>query len=456
MSAVDAVLPQVSAAPTQRSARLGYAAGCFGTDVFWQGTSFFLLFYYTDVLGISSTTAGLVFAAAMIWDGITDPVMGLVANRTHSRFGRYRPYILFGAIPLAASYVVMFAQPFAAAGLIAYTLLAQMLFRTAYTVVSIPYGALSASMTSDAAERSRLATFKVLGGAVAALLVALATQPFVALFPTAAEGWFALSVLFGACSCVALYATYRTAIENADSADVRRPPVRQQLEALWRNPSFIIVIAAIMLSSIASVISSKVTVYYFTYYLSKPDLAGIGLAIQVVAVMACTPLWAWVARRYSKRIAWLGGAAIAIVGQGVFYAYGGTDSLIVMSLVAVIWIGAAAVPVIFWSMAPDTVEVGEWRTGARSEGVAFGIVSLGQKVALGIGIGLTGILLDVIRYVPGAQQTPATLEGMHAMMTLPGLVAAAASGAVMWFYRLDGALHARLVRALQWRAKKRQ
>lgn len=454
MSAVDAALPLTAPASAHR-VRLGYAAGCFGTDVFWQSTSFFLLFYYTDVLGISSTTAGLIFAAAMIWDGFIDPVMGAIANRTRSPLGRYRPYILFGAVPLALSYVLMFAQPFFVAGsVVLYTLLAQMLFRTAYTVVSIPYGALSASMTSDAGERSMLATFKVLGGALAALFVALITQPFVALSDTPSNGWFLLSVFLGACSVLALFRTYRTAVERSDSTSLAQPPLRRQFEALWRNPSFLIVIGAIMLSSTASIISAKVTVYYFTYYLGRAELAGIGLAIQVVAVIGCTPLWAWVARRRSKRSAWLWGAVIAVAGQAAFFAYDGGNPVIVLVLMAVIWVGAAAVPVTFWSMAPDTVEVGEWRTGARCEGIVFGIVSLGQKVALGIGIGLTGILLDVIGYVAGGVQSAATLEGMHAMMTLPGLVGAAASAAVMWFYRLDGTLHARLVRALARRARR--
>jgi GPH family glycoside/pentoside/hexuronide:cation symporter len=139
----------------------------------------------------------------------------------------------------------------------------------------------------------------------------------------------------------------------------------------------------------------------------------------------------------------------------LFLFVGGIPS-IVMFLMAITWNGAAAVPVTFWSMAPDTVEVGEWRTGARCEGVVFGIVSLGQKIALGIGIGLTGVWLDAIGYVAGAHQASHTLSGLHAMMTLPGLIAAVASAGVMWFYRLDGELHARLRRALERRSRSRR
>lgn len=440
----------------KQGVRLGYGAGCFGTDVFWQGTSFFLLFYYTDVLGLDATHAGLIFAVAMIWDGITDPLMGAIASRTRTRRGSYRPYLLWGAVPLALSYALMFAQPFlagAGSGLL-FALLAQMTFRTAYTVVSIPYGALSASITSDAAERSRLATFKVLGGALAALFVALATQPFVAMWATPQSGWLALAVLLGTCSVATLLVTYRTTSEQSSTV-VEPPPLRSQLVAVLRNPPFLIVLAAIMLSSAASIISGKITIYYFTYYLGRSELAGVGLAIQVIAVMVLTPLWGWYARRYSKRAAWLAGAAIAVTGQSLFFAYGGTDTLVVLALMGFIWIGAAAVPVTFWSMAPDTVEVGEWRTGVRCEGMVFGIVSLGQKIALGIGIGLAGVLLDVIGYRAGVPQSAGTLRGLHAMMTLPALIGTAAAAAAVWFYRLDGTRHARLVRALDRRARLR-
>lgn len=144
-----------------------------------------------------------------------------------------------------------------------------------------------------------------------------------------------------------------------------------------------------------------------------------------------------------------------MVGQSLFFAYEGTDPRVVLTLIGLSWIGASAVPVTFWSMAPDTVEVGEWRTGVRCEGMVFGIVSLGQKVALGVGIGLTGVLLDTIGYHAGEVQSARTLHGLHLMMTLPVLLGTAASAVAVCFYRLDGDRHARLVRALGRRTRRR-
>lgn len=436
--------------------RGAYAIGAFGTDLFWQSTSFYLLFYYTDVLGLRNTTAGLVFGAAMVWDGLIDPAMGVLANRTNTRFGRYRPYILLGAVPLAATYVLMHAQPFLGVGASAiFAFVAHVLFRTAYTAVSIPYGALSAALTTDSEERNRLSVFKVLGAAVAALLVALVSHPFLGLWPTPTQGWLALSLLWGVLATGAFAAMYHLTRERSDLAREATPSLAALLSATLRNPPFLVVIAAIMLVSTATTITAKVIVYYFTYYLQRPDLAGPALAIQVVSVILLTPVWAWIAHRTSKRWAWLGGMAIAALGQGVLMAYRGVDPTTVLAILALISVGAAAIPVIFWSLAPDVVEIGEWTTGIRAEGMVFGCVTLGQKVALGVGIGMTGVLLDVIGYHPNMAQAPATLKGLHLMITLPALVGYVTSGVMMAFYGLDGQRHRRLVGALAWRAARR-
>lgn len=435
-----------------RGVRAAYGVGCFGTDLFWHGTSFFLLFYYTDVLGLPSATAGLIFGAAMIWDGLIDPLMGLVASRTRTRWGRYRPYILFGAPALAATYALMFLQPFLALpGAVVFALVAQMLFRTAYTAVSIPYGSLSAAITTSAQERNLLAAFKVWGGALAALAVALGSQPFVALWPTPQLGWLLLALLVGVVSCAAFVLMFLH-VRERPVPDEAPPPFGTLLRALLQNRPFLVLLAAIVAVNIATVIGGKVTVYYFTYYLQRPDLTGVGLAIQVAAVMLLTPVWGHVGRRWSKRAAWIGGSAIATVGMALLLAYGGRSPAVVLALLALTQVGGAAIPISMWSLIPDTVEVGQWKAGVRAEGAVFGVITLGQKVALGVGIGLTGVLLQASGYVAGAVQAAATQRGLHLLMTVPALVGFAGSAAIMGFYVLDGRLHGRLVRALERRA----
>ncbi|HVK81680.1 MAG TPA: glycoside-pentoside-hexuronide (GPH):cation symporter [Verrucomicrobiae bacterium] len=438
-------------------ARTGYGVGAFGTDLLWQSTSFFLLYYYTDVLGLSSAAAGLVFGVAMIVDGLIDPLIGVLTNRTRSPLGRYRFYILVGAAPLALCYILMFAQPLTSmASSIVFAFIAQVLFRAAYAFVSIPYGSLSATLTSDSGERTSLATVKVLGAATAALFVALGTQPFVARFADPVMGWLALSVIWGVLSTSAFLVMFKLTRERAALAEEKSPPLRQLLSATLFNRPFLIVLVAIMLTSIAQTVTSKVTIYFFQYYVNRPDLAGVSLAIQVCAVIVLTPVWAWVARKSSKRAAWLAGSSIALVGQALFAVYRGVDPTVLLSLQTIMALGASAIPIMFWSLVPDVVEIGEWKIGVRAEGAIFGLVTLGQKVALGVGIGATGLLLDVIGYHAHTAQAPATLQGIHALMTLPALIGTAGAACAMAFYRLDAKTHQRLVRALAWRASRKR
>ncbi|MBY8821637.1 MFS transporter [Sphingomonas colocasiae] len=433
--------------------RLGYALGCFGTDLFWQSTSFYLLFYYTDILHLPNAAAGLIFGAAMIWDGLIDPLVGMFANRIRSRLGRYRLLVLIGAAPLSLSFMLVFAQPLLGlSGEIWFALLAQMLFRTAYAVVSIPYGSLSASLTTSMRERSTLATFKVLGGAAAALAVALASQPFVALWQDPALGWFALAMLWGALAFAALLFMVLATHEIAEDGQAA-PPIAALMRAILCNRPLLLLLAAITAMSIGTVISGKMIVYYFTYYVGRPELASYGLAVQVAAVILLTPVWGWVGRSFSKRLAWLWGSGLSCAGQAAFIAYTGGDPAIVLVLLALTWLGGAAIPVTLWSLIPDTVEVAEWRTGIRAEGMTFGIVTLVQKVATGLAIALCGVLLDLIGYVAAARQSPETLTGFHLMLTVPTLLGGAISMAFMWFYVIDEAFHNRLLRALAYRRR---
>ena len=162
----------VTAAPPLPIGRIvGYGIGDFGFNFYWLPLQLFLAYYYTDVLGLSSRVAGLIIFACLTWDGIVDPLIGIIANRTRTRWGKYRPYLLYGAVPLAASFALMFMPvPFKDSALIAYALATQILFRTLYGVVNIPYGALMAQMTRSSLERNWLAGSRMVcafaGGAV--------------------------------------------------------------------------------------------------------------------------------------------------------------------------------------------------------------------------------------------------------------------------------------------------
>ena len=160
-----------------------YGIGDFGFNLFFTGLNLYLLFYYTDVLGIRPQIAGLIFMAPVIWDAVTDPVMGCIATRTRTKIGRYRPYILFGAPLMALSFVMMFAAPlWFPSAVILSSAFAHIVFRTFYTVVNVPYSALSAAISRDGRVRSKLAAARMVAGVVAGLLAAALTFRLAAWF----------------------------------------------------------------------------------------------------------------------------------------------------------------------------------------------------------------------------------------------------------------------------------
>lgn len=432
--------------------KIGFTLGDYASNLYWQSVSIFLLFFYTDAVGLSAATAGLIYMIASIVDALQDPIMGTIADRTRSRWGRYRLYILFGCVPLAFSFVLLYWRPpFDGLVLVLWLLATHIIFRTAYTIVTIPYTSLNARLTDSSDERSTIAGYRMVFGVLAALTIIYFTFPLVTRFggsdSTDGFTWAA-----------AAFAIVATAIYPLVCLITREPPESSHAEATldlagsWRavarNRAFWVLIAATVSAFVCSVALGKSVLYYFKYYLndeaaSRPALIGMSV-VGLVAI----PLWVWVTKFIGKRNAWFAGVVLNLIMLAVF-AVVDFDSPLPMT----IWliassIGSLGLALTFWSMLPDTVEYGEWVTGQRTESFIFGLFQLFLKAALGIGAGLFGWLLDAVGYVANAEQSPETLAGLKAIMIwLPGLGLAVA-GLVMVLYPIKRGDHERIVEEL--------
>lgn len=220
--------------------KVGYGAGDFGFNLFFSTASLYLLYYYTDVLGLPPATAGWIFAVALIWDAVFDPVMGYLASRTRTRWGRYRPYILFGAVPLAASWILIFVPTgLTGTALLLAALAFHVLFRTLYAVVSMPYLALTAVITSDSADRGVLAGVRMAFAATCGLFAAFSTLKFVSAFGGGQRGFLWTAVLFGALAALifaVVFASTRERVESDQSAP--EPSAADMLRMLRGNHAF--------------------------------------------------------------------------------------------------------------------------------------------------------------------------------------------------------------------------
>ncbi|HEY1077738.1 MAG TPA: glycoside-pentoside-hexuronide (GPH):cation symporter [Fontimonas sp.] len=440
--------------------KLALGAGDFGFNLYWQFASLYLLFFYTDVLNLPPAIAGTIYMAALIWDAALDPMIGAVVDRTRSRHGRYRPYLMFGGVPLALAFTAMFLGPAGSdAGVIVFATVMHFAFRTVYAVIAIPYAALFARVTSDARVRADLAGIRMVFATLAAVLVAALTLPWVHALATPESprrGWLLLAIFFGATASVLLLLVAWATRGH----DVDEPPSTAKLDgsatlrALRMNKALLLVLGAVMIGQFCSTLFGKNLLYYFKYVMHREDLGGVALAVTALTIALFVPLFAVVARKFGKRAAWIAGSIPSLCGLIMWHLVDGASVPLHFAALALTGVGSAAYAVCFWSMLPDTVEYGEWRSGIRTESLVFGLGVLGQKVALGLGAGLLGIALQQVGYVANAEQTPDTIEGIKQMMFWIPLVGGLCSLALIWRYPVSLQLHAKIVEEIAARKAK--
>jgi GPH family glycoside/pentoside/hexuronide:cation symporter len=442
-----------AAAPRLSFARkVGFTAGDFACNLYWQSVSLFLLFYYTDALGLSAGTAGLIYMLASIWDGAIDPFMGAIADRTRSRWGRYRPYILLGAVPVGLSFSFLYYRPaLDGLGLVAVVMAAHFLFRTCYTALSIPYTSLNARLTPSSGERSTLAGMRIIFATLAGLVVALTTQPMVARFGGGdqARGFF-----YAAC----VLALIATAIFPIVFAVTREPPETEETVApprmadYWRslrgNRAFWAVMGGIVCAVACTTALGKSVLYYFKYYLHDEAASRTALALCAALGLLIVPAWLLVTKFIGKRMAWFVAAGWGLAGLGAFAVTDIRSPALMIAFLAYMQVASLGLALTFWSMLPDTVEYGEWRTGFRAESFIFGLGQFFLKVALGLGAGLFGWSLDLVGYRPNVEQTAATLHGMKTIMVVFPALGLLACAVVMLFYPLGRGVHEDIVEQL--------
>lgn len=437
-------------------AKFGYGVGDFGLNLFFTTAGLYLLFYYTDVLELRPATAGWVFAAALIWDAVFDPLMGYIANRTRTRWGKYRPYLLFGAVPLAASWMLMFVPTqLTGTALILLALATHMLFRTVYAVVSMPFLALSAVLTTDSRERSLLTAYRMTSAFACGLLVAVATLPLVNLFGGGQQGFLMTAIVYGTLGAgVLLFVFANTHEESVSERAAPDPTMAQMIRMLRHNRAFWLVCGGMLAGSAGGTFLSKSLPYYFKYAFEREDLIPVSLAVLAFAMAATIPLWTWIMTRWSKRAGWTIGTLLSLVSFPLLWWAPGPVSF--LAVLAIFGAGSGAGAIGFWSMMPDTVEYGTWRSGVRAEGAIFGFVSFVQKASLGLAAAGLGELLSLIGYRANVPQTSETLEGLKATMLGAPFALYLIALAFILFYPITPALHARLLKAISWRARRQR
>lgn len=439
--------------PLRQRQILGYTIGDFGINLNFQMVGFYLAYFYTDVFGISPSHVAGLFLAARVWDAVNDPLMGWIADHTRSKYGRFRPYLLFGAVPLNLLLLALYWSPeMGDTAKIVYAYVTYILHGMAFTAVGLPYSSISAVMTQDQQERAVLATYRMTFAVVITMsIVNIGVRPFVALFPTEQVGFMVVALVFGIVSTSLILVSYKASEER-----VQEPPekyaLRDVVPALLRNDALIVLALAMFTNTGVWVISNAVAVYYFKYVVGDIDLVSTFFWFMLPANVVGVIVGPQLTKRYGKR-------AIFIVGSVIVAVFYGGRQLVPLSPLAIM-IGVSMIgtfgqmlcAITQWGMVPDTVEYGHWKTGTRSEGIPFAFFSFMQKMGMAVGGALAAWVLSASGYEANQDQSESALAAIEALFNIAPAACSALCAVALVFYRLDGEMFQRILRELEERA----
>ena len=435
--------------------RAAYGIGDYAICLYWSGVGLYLLYFYTDVVGITPLLAGWIYALGIAWDAITDPFMGYLAERTRSKMGSYRPYIFYGAIPLALSFVLLFwVPPFEGLLLFVFLLTVNLLHRTCFTIVSVPYSSLTARITDDSDERTKLTTARMIGASFGTLSVSALGFPIVLWFGGGDEaiGFIFFGMICGLTAILVLSITVRFVKEREfNFSPTQIPSFSKVAKSVSQNYPFWIVFGSILILGSTSIMFNNNLIYFVKYSLDLHEYQGLILGVSSGAALLAIPFWAYAALKIGKRNSWMAAMALLLVGFLVFYFYPITSLNELLFVLGFIGIGNGATGVLFWSMLPDTIEYGEWKTGVRTESSLYGFMTFAQKGAIAFAAILLGMALTQIGFEPNQIQSEETLSGLKFIMTWIPLTGIFISFILVSFYPIDRSFHQKLIQEINLR-----
>lgn len=429
--------------------RLAYGAGDFGINIYFQMSLFFLLYFYTDVLQIAAAGAAAILFIGRVLDACADPFLGALMDRTRTRWGKSRPWLLFGSLPMAGIAIATFTvPPLNGSALFFYALVLHIVWSLAFSVIGIPYISLTALMTRDARERTVLSSFRMIGAYAAKLMVSGGVLALVALFPAERNGFQAVMIGYSLLATICLLATFVCTREQP--LDGREPSIGllDGVKSLRHNQPFWVIVGVFVLTMLALTARSAATVYYFKYVLERIDLLPSFTLMLTLLMAGATLATPWLVGRFGKRdtmiwALWLQAAAYAALSL-----VPATAVPLVFAVSAPLALAGGVSAVLGWAMIADTVEFGAWRTGIAAEGAVYSVTKFLYQLAGAVGGLAAALTLDQVGYVSGAAQSDGAKRGI--LLIFAGLPAATSIVAALLLraYHLTEARHGTIVAAL--------
>lgn len=431
--------------------KIGYGLGDTASNLYFKFFEVFLVYYYTDIFGLNPAVMGTMFLVANLWDAVNDPIMGAIADRTNTSKGKYRPYLLWFAIPYGITGWLIFANfDFLAdpGNKVIYAYATFILFKMVYTAINVPYSAMMGVISPNAEDRQELGRFRFLGAFGGGFLIFLSVIPLVEFLGKGNESLgFQLTMgIFGVLSIICFYICYKTTQErikpqeNNDSVSLG-----EDMKFLVKNVPWLIMFVAGILTLTNVVLRGAVTIHYCEYYLGWNsdkvlwwmDMTTLFLSSGTLAFIAGCYMTKWVLARFTKKHSLIVLTTLNALGIFTFFIVPAEAITTIFVLNLFCSFVAGPTPAIVWALYTDVADYGEWKFGRRATGLVFSAAQFAQKMGITIAGAASGYLLEGFGYIANQEQTPEALIGIRIIFCiLPGSLALA-NGLLLILYPLS-------------------
>ncbi len=433
--------------------KIGYGLGDAASNLYFQMFMLYISYFYTDVFGISPNAVFWMFLITRIWDAINDPIMGMIADRTESRWGKFRPYIIILAPALAICGVVTFFTPdLGNLGKIIYAYVTYTFLMMLYTAVNVPYSALMGVMTPNSQERTSASQYRFVIAFIGQLIVSKFTLTLVGHFGQGNEqiGWTWTMVAFGALAVVLFIFTFFSTKERVQPPKSQQKNSIKDLEYLFKNGPWVLIAIATVFQLLYAVMRGTSTPYYFKYYVLEQDIFNIHLSISSFTEWfasvgsASTLVGALMAQSFAKTLdkknAYTGALIASAVISCAFYYVQPHNVLMILGLNVAVSFLMGVVSVLQWAIYTDTADYGEWKFGRRSTGLIMAASLFALKLGLAFGGSFVNAILDYYGFVANVAQSDESIFGIKMVMSYYPAIFGILGGLVMFFYPLKSSV----------------